>query len=113
MQSEFTINDHWLSPYKKPAGGCTCGQGFTISWQNGPLGKGEDRREPNGAFVEDIIRAARDRILFYENTGFGCPENKEAVNHLNKAMYILEERTKSRENAGIEGTHELRAGVDG
>ena len=56
MQSEFTINDHWLSPYKKPAGGCTCGQGFTISWQNGPLGKGEDRREPNGPFCQEIVK---------------------------------------------------------
>ena len=36
-----------------PAGGFVHGKGFRIDWQNGPLGRGNERQEPNGAFVED------------------------------------------------------------
>ncbi len=44
----------------KPAGGCTWGPGWSISWQRGPMvGSDGNRLEPNGAFVEDIIRASR------------------------------------------------------
>ena len=45
-----------------PAGGSVRGTGLSIDWQNGPLGTGADRREPNGAFVETVIEAARQRI---------------------------------------------------
>ena len=41
-----------------PAGGTVSGVGLSISWQNGPLGRGTERREPNGAFVEGVIAAA-------------------------------------------------------
>ena len=39
--------EHWSDHKKRPAGGVTTGRGFTISWQNGPLGRGKDRIEPN------------------------------------------------------------------
>lgn len=81
------------------------GRGFTISWQNGPLGRGEDRKEPNGAFVEDIIQAARERIEFYQNSGFSCRENEEAIRFLENAEAALDSRTKERESRGVEGTH--------
>lgn len=41
-----------------PAGGATTGRGFRIDWQNGPLAVDGVRREPTGAFVEDVIAAA-------------------------------------------------------
>jgi len=83
----------------------TCGTGFSISWQNGPLGRGDERREPNGAFVETIIAAAKDRIGNYQNSQFNCKENAEAVFHLGEALRWLNERTLRRETKGVEGTH--------
>lgn len=53
---------HFLDANGKPAGGHSFGTGFCIAWQNGPLGRGEERAEPNGAFVETILAATRDRI---------------------------------------------------
>lgn len=96
---------HWLDHNGKPAGGVTLGHGFTVSWQNGPLGRGDERKEPNGAFVEDVIAAARDRLSWYQLTGFNCVENATAIEHLSAALLALEERTSRRERAGIEGTH--------
>ena len=104
---------HYLDADGKPAGGTTFGIGFSVSWQHGPIGvEGPDRKEPNGAFVEDVIRASVDRIEFYENAGFGCGENREAVMYLNKSLFALESRTVRRTIAGVEGSHEMAAGDD-
>ena len=97
--------NHWYNAQGQPAGGCTYGVGFAISWQNGPLGTGADRKEPNGAFVEDIIKAAIDRLEFYQRGGFACQENAEAIGFLEGALNRLWNRTRRRINAGTEGTH--------
>lgn len=93
-----------------PAGGAVEGTGLSIQWQNGPLGvEGVDRQEPNGAFVETVIAAALQRIEWYQevNEGkFACNENAHAIDHLNGALYILNERTKDRVVRGVEGTHQ-------
>lgn len=94
----------------KPAGGVVNGTGMAIVWQNGPLGRGGDRQEPNGAFVETVIAAAKQRIEFYEGAGFMCIENKNAIYYLDKALSELDARTRAREEAGVEGTHERRNG---
>lgn len=91
-----------------PAGGVVVGTGFTISWQDGPLGRGEDRKAPNGAFVEDVIAAVIQRIEHYQEASggkFACEENRVALACLRGALNELDERTKRREAAGIEGTH--------
>lgn len=88
-----------------PTGGVVVGTGFTIAWQDGPLGRGDDRQEPNGAFVEDVIDAARERILFFQASKFACEENAEALRCLTEALAALNSRTARRESAGIEGTH--------
>lgn len=98
-------SEHWNDADGNPAGGATFGTGFAISWQNGPLGRGDDRKAPNGAFVEDIIAAARDRILYYENSRFACPENRQAVGFLSAALDALNARTQAREARAVEGTH--------
>lgn len=104
MLAEF-FSDQWNDGDGNPAGGVTCGKGFTISWQNGPLGRGPERREPNGAFVETIIAAAKDRLEFYQRSKFNCKENADAIFHLETALNILNERTARREAALVEGTH--------
>ena len=100
------LSRHFTDKDGNPAGGVTCGRGFTISWQNGPLGRGDDRKEPNGAFVEEVIEAAIDRIRFYQSGKFNCEENAEALSHLELALAVLQQRTADREARGVEGTHE-------
>lgn len=91
-----------------PAGGFVKGVGIDIVWQDGPLGRGEDRKEPNGAFVEGVIEAARQRIDYYQKTEsgkFACRENALAITKLEEALHWLNARTSRRETAGVEGTH--------
>lgn len=104
MRSEFKSN-HVSDSNGNPTGGTTYGQGFAIGWQNGPLGRDIDRIQPNGAFVEDIIAAALDRLDYYQRSRFQCKENAEAMHHLNEALRWLQERTAKREERQVEGTH--------
>ena len=104
MLGKLTSN-HFNDVNGNPGGGTTFGEGFTIAWQNGPLGRGKDRAAQNGAFVETIIKAAADRIEYYQDSRFKCEENAAALHHLNKAIEVLQSRTKSRKTQGVEGTH--------
>lgn len=90
-----------------PAGGTTWGKGISISWQNGPLGRGEDRVEPNGAFVEGVIEAAIDRLNYYQESKFKCRENALAITKLEEALHWCNHRTAKREEREVEGTHEV------
>ena len=99
---------HFTDDEDRPAGGHTFGTGICIAWQNGPLGRGELRREPNGAFVEDVLDAVASRIRFYQEASggkFACPENEAALVNIEGALRVLDRRTKRREAAGTEGTH--------
>ena len=99
-------SEHWNDANGNPAGGNTFGPGFAIGWQNGPLGRGEKRKEQNGAFVEDVIKAAADRLEYYQKSRFFCKANAIALDHLNYALSILDNRTKDREARQVEGTHQ-------
>lgn len=88
-----------------PAGGYTSGVGISIHWQNGPLGRGADRKDPNGAFVEGVIQAAIGRIQYYQASKFASRENAIALTHLETALLWLGKRTADREERGVEGTH--------
>lgn len=90
-----------------PFGGETTGVGITIRWQEGPLNRGKNRIEPNGAFVEGVIQAALGRLKYYQETKFKCLDNKIAIESLQQALMVLEERTKDRERRKVEGTHAL------
>ena len=88
-----------------PAGGFVKALGIDIQWQNGPLGRGTERIPPNGAFVEGVILAAVKRLEFYQ-TKFPCRENAIAITKLEEALLWLHERTRKREERGVEGTHQ-------
>jgi hypothetical protein len=88
-----------------PAGGSVIGVGLNIRWQEGPLGRGEDRQKPNGAFVETVLQAVVQRIEHYNDTKFRCRENSLAVTHIQEAIHWLQHRTAERERRGVEGTH--------
>lgn len=92
-----------------PDGGYVTGVGLIIDWQQGPLGRGADRIEPNGAFVETVLEAAKQRLEFYQvasDARFACSENAEAINYITQALTELNRRTQEREARDVEGTHE-------
>lgn len=106
MRQGITGN-HEVDGEGNPAGGHTFGLGIRIEWQKGPLGRGEGREAPNGAFVEGVIQVAIDRLQFYQRSRFVCPENEEAIERLRAALIVLDKRTADREERDVEGTHEV------
>lgn len=104
MQSKIH-SAHWDDSNGNPAGGSTFGNGFAISWQNGPLGRGPDRTQPNGAFVEDVINAAVDRLEYYQRGKFACDYNARAIEALKDALAECNARTEDREKRKVEGIH--------
>lgn len=118
MKQAFTACENYTNEQGYPAGGLVlvlCDKdefrshpAIHIRWQDGPLGRGEDRQAPNGAFVETVIDAALQRLRFYEEAAggqFQCEENAGAIEHLTEALRLLEQRTARREAADVEGTH--------
>lgn len=99
-------SSHWTDN-DIPEGGQTFGPGFAIAWQRGPLGRDENRQPQNGAFVEDVIKAAVDRIEHYQSSKFASEYNASALDHLNIALKSLAARTQDREDRAVEGTHEV------
>lgn len=92
-----------------PTGGFVAGEGLNITWQDGPLGRGEERKKPNGAFVETVISAAKQRIEYYQTANggkFACRENAIAITKLDEALLWLDKRTRDREARQVEGTHQ-------
>ncbi len=102
------VGQHRVDSEGNPAGGETVGGGITIMWQDGPLGRGSERKEPNGAFVEGVIAAAINRIHFYQVASdgkFKCRQNALAITKLEEALHWLEDRTRERERRKVEGEH--------
>ena len=93
---------------ENPTGGLVTGIGLDIAWQTGPLGR-EPVSEPNGAFVDDVIEAARQRLEFYQKAAggkFACRENALAITKLEEALHWLYARRVEREKRGVQGTHQ-------
>lgn len=90
----------------RPAGGEAIGVGIHVLWQNGPLTVDGERLEPNGAFVEDVIAVAVQRLEHYQDSEFRCRENALAITKLEEALHWLDHRTRDRVARGVEGTHE-------
>jgi len=107
MLGKFNANNY-VDDGNNPNGGTVEGVGIEITWQQGPLGRGEDRQEPNGAFVETVIAAAKQRIEWYQSAGgsrFACRENALAITKLEEALHWLNHRTAEREAREVEGLH--------
>lgn len=111
MKQEIQVHNY-VDKDGNPAGGTVHGTGLMIVWQDGPLQRGEGRREPNGAFVEGVIGAALQRLQFYQEGvtpggqgKFACRENEMAITKLEEALFWLYSRTADRERRGVEGTH--------
>jgi hypothetical protein len=104
MQQPF-LSGHNRDADGNPAGGYAVARGVTVEWQNGPLGRGVARQEPNGAFVETLLAIVVDRLSFYQGTQFACIENERALDGIQTALEALHSRTVAREARAVEGTH--------
>lgn len=63
----------------------------------------------NGAFVEDVLELARDRINdlnTMEGGKFRCRENALAITHIEEAMNWCVRRRLNRLDEGVQGTYE-------
>ena len=77
------------------------GLGMSVTFQDGPIGEGFR----NGAFVEDLLIAVRERLKWYQSGEFKCDENTEALRGVSRALNALDKRTAERRERGVEGTH--------
>ena len=113
VHSEFTTDGDG-----NPTGGRTkmdvhvgeVGQGLhepviDIHWQDGIVGDNGQ----NGAFIEDVLEAARQRLQFFQTSKFRCRENAIALTHIETALAWLDFRTRARLIENVENTYEVHA----
>ena len=108
MNNQKLECENYVNDAGNPTGGFASAAGLAIHWQDGPLAVDGVRKEPSGAFVETVLRAAVDRLEFYQTASGGrfahnC--NEAALKDLKCALMHLEMRTKEREARGVEGSH--------
>jgi len=104
-RNNLTVQNQ-LDPSGNPTGGWVKGIGLEVSWQDGPLGR--PPKTPTGAFVDDLIEAARQRLEFYQKASggkFSCRENAIAITKLEEALHWLYSRRMEREERGVQGEH--------
>lgn len=106
MMQEIEVNNA-MDSNGNPTGGSVSGVGIDIKWQDGPLGRDGDRKEPNGAFVEGVILGAIKRLEYFQESKFKCRENAIAITKLEEALHWLNWRTTNRETRKVEGTHSV------
>lgn len=105
MKQEFLELANDVDQDGNPAGGIAHAVGLIIRWQDGPLGVGADKKDPNGTFVETVLEAAAQRLRFYQASKFACQTNQDALESIEAAMESLQSRTRDRLERGVEGTH--------
>lgn len=72
----------------------------SVKWQEGVI----PVCGVNGAFIEDVLEIARDRIASLNQGDFRCRENSLAVTHIEEAMNWLVRRRLNRLDEGVQGT---------
>jgi hypothetical protein len=104
-QSNEVIARNYTDDKGNPAGGYAHGPGMCIAWQDGPRGKTPDGLlgPATGAFVEDALVAARERLDFFQQSQFADDDNAAAIRHINWAIDALDERAKKRAARGVLG----------
>lgn len=99
---QLVVSDFLTDAQGNPTGGQTVIPFGLINWQNGIIEDGEQ----NGAFVEDVLEAARQRLQFFNRTRFRCRENSIAITKIEEALQWLDWRTRSRVRQGVENTYD-------
>ena len=79
-----------------------------VKWQDKPRKKADGTlEEPNGAFVEDVIWAALQRLEFFQEGKYRDRANALAITHLEQALQALKDRQLERSFRGVEGEHKV------
>lgn len=81
---------------------------LSILWQDGPRGKADGTlAAPNGAFIEDVLWAALQRLEFFNEGKYRDRANSLAITHIEQALQALKDRQLERSYRGVEGKHEV------
>lgn len=79
-----------------------------VQWQDGPRGLPDGTlAKPNGAFVEDVIWVALQRLEFFNDSKYRDRANSIAITKLEEALQALKNRQVERSYRGVEGKHEV------
>ena|SRR3989304_4198822 len=107
MRQDIEIQNFTNEVDGNPTGGYVSGIGLRIDWQNGPIGRGEDKQQPNGAFLQDVIEACITRLRYFQESKFKCRQNALAITKLEEALMWLQNRIEDRESREVQGTYEV------
>lgn len=102
-------SQNWVDADGNPEGGYVIGVGMDIHYQRGPRAteNGEELAPANGAFVEDVIYAALQRLQFFQDSKYSCRENAIAITKLEEALDALKRRQLARTLRDVEGKYEV------
>ena len=89
-----------------PSGGFVEGVGLKIIWQSGLSTQDTEKEDPDGTFVETVLKAVKNRIEFYQTGWSACTENVVALIKIREALQILDSR-KNRKNTEV--NNEIKA----
>jgi hypothetical protein len=92
--------------YNRKNGPETVGPFGEIKWQLGPVAE----VGINGTTIEDVIEACIERLRGFQRGPFACRENALAITDLESARNWLLQRTRARQEQGVEGTNEQHKG---
>jgi hypothetical protein len=65
----------------------------TIKFQNGH----PDEHGRNGVTLETLLAVCHDRLTCFQAGPFPCEQNAEAIQHIERALESLKDRTRERE----------------
>lgn len=71
-----------------------------IRFQNGGFSPAGD---PNGISIESLLRVCENRLNEFQEGEFACPENENALRHIQEALLWLDARTQDRAMRNVEG----------
>lgn len=104
-QSNHIHCRNYADDHGNPSGGYAHGPGMCISWQDGPRGRdhGGNLFPANGAFVEDALVAAHQRLAFFQESQYAHSANAEAMDYIELAIDCLKRRADQRSQRGVLG----------
>ena len=74
----------------------------SLLFQNGPIAE----VGVNGITHEALLAILIHRLRCFQSGPYACPENADALTHLESAQRSLHNRTRARMDRGVEGTHQ-------
>lgn len=99
----FSLDDHNFNAHHLYAiRDADTGETLTeINFQLGPI----KEHGVNGIHHEDLIAICLDRLQHLNQGRFSCRQNALAITKLEEALLWLRDRTRERDNRGVEGTN--------